>query len=212
MSKYVTTGISRSGTQTINEWIAHADKGMGTYYEVVFGSKHNYKSKDQVDCHIMHYENHEVVEKEGWETIVIIRDFFNLISSRLIRQERKKVDMTNLWLNHTAYYLKHPDRCILYDKWLTDDKYYKELQERYDLEPCERPTKFPKNGLGSGSSFGDKEIDKHKLIHRLDTFFERAHTGLKKEWWGYVNNDVIERNKEIFGFDFKEVMNKYPRA
>lgn len=144
--------------------------------------------------------------------ILILRDVFNLFASRLKmpfkpkRMENNEKVAEN-WLIHakefiTSNLLTNTIK-INYNKWFTNLEYRKNLSLSLNLNFTDEGLKEVPN-YGNGSSFDclsyNNKAQEMKVNKRFEEFLN------KKEYLRLFNKEVLETNKEIFGFNYLKIM------
>tara|TARA_Y100000588_G_scaffold310177_1_gene335560 strand:+ start:883 stop:1782 length:900 start_codon:yes stop_codon:yes gene_type:complete len=147
-------------------------------------------------------------ELSNYDVILILRDPFNLIASRLQNQRKNKsyvLEVPELWkkyaqefLGQTNYLSKFPKIInINYNHWFSSIEYRRSISNQLGL-------KFTDKGLnivskyGSGSSFEKLDLDgkaqNMEVLYRWDTFKND-----EKYLSMFQDNELLDLHEEIFG-------------
>lgn len=210
--------MRRSGNHAIIEWIAshflstiHHNDCSG-WKQVHNYSKHFYGCmRCERDLLIRSYEDFypSLEELNDSRTIVILRDWYNMMSSRLVtkrdyvknRHDKfyKSKKVVETWLEYAKLYKDYPNKFILYNKWVEDAEYRLSVQKNFGLDDSrDRYTSaFPESKVGHGSSF-----DKDKLnlcaVNERYKLLKLHHPDLYKS----LNNaEVNGYCEDIFGLN-----------
>jgi len=212
MKKYKVWGMRRSGNHAVIEWISsHFDKTI--HNNDIIQNKpwvtNIHGDSNFVDCCIDSYEDFspsEITEN----TIIILRDWYNLSASRLVSGRGWKDscrfpdthgynrNCAGVYLEYCKLWEKYPDNFILYNRWCTDEKYAQEIEERYGWKKVPRKDELPVSGIGGGSSFG---------IETGGGFEDRYLTVIKdhpNDWVDVCSNkDINYYSKKVFGLEIE---------
>lgn len=138
--------------------------------------------------------------------VLIIRDIFNFIASRLKRNyltvKTANQTFVSLWIEYAkeflgeTHYLQNNKICINYNQWFSDINYRKHIASLLEL-------KFTDAGLnvikGGGSSFNIREFDgkanQMNILKRWEYFKGN------QDFINLINNqELLEYSEKIFGF------------
>ena len=90
--------------------------------------------------------------------------------------------------------------CIIYNKWCYDEKYQKEIEDRYGWKRVLKHNNLPESGIGRGSSFGG-ELEKLSFNERYLKVIENY----PNDWVDMCSNKEINNySKKIFGLEVEE--------
>lgn len=127
--------------------------------------------------------------------IFIIRDIFNLISSRKKMMgcfsELAMKYYLDMYKEYKNQYRTDPDNTLLinYDKWLVDGDYRQEIADRLKLETNNENNVISE--VGGGSSFKTKQVDKMGLLTRYRSESEEYILNC-------LNKEVLEITRDNF--------------
>ncbi|HBE21064.1 MAG TPA: hypothetical protein DEG17_17385 [Cyanobacteria bacterium UBA11149] len=139
--------------------------------------------------------------------IIILRDPFNLLASRIKKNYMQVKDnsqtVLDLWLEYAKEYLGETDYfknqkvCINYNQWFIDPDYRKQLASQLEFQFSDAGINQVK-GQGGGSSFEGKEFDgkasEMDVLNRYKGFEnDPNYQELLK------NEEVLEYSRKIFG-------------
>ncbi|NER06925.1 MAG: hypothetical protein F6K17_32260 [Okeania sp. SIO3C4] len=144
--------------------------------------------------------------------LLIIRDPFNLIASRLKTSSKvpyflsvnsPNKTMIDLWLDYAkeylgeTNYLKHNKVCVNYSQWFTDIEYRRNIADKLQMEfsdaGIDKVTSF-----GGGSSFEGKEFDgKATSMDVLNRWQKVADNPRYRKLFN--NQEIFEYSERIFG-------------
>ncbi len=177
----------------------------------------------KLDCLLYSYEDYALSQITDWRfekkhelyfgrssvryDVIILRDPFNLIASRLkqgyLKVKAPEQTIINLWLEYAkeflgeTQYLKNNKLCINYNRWFIDYKYRQQLATKLKLE-------FTDTGInevkpqGGGSSFeGLKLNGKANEMKVLDRWKNFVYHPLYREVLN--NQELIAYSEKIFG-------------
>ena len=216
MKKFRIFGMRRSGNHAIIEWISsHFNKT--THFNDCLGWKdircrtnEIYGCGDNFDSVIYSYEdfapNNEEIKRA--ETILIFRDWYNMMSSRLLtnrdkvrhkHSEEESDEVLETWLEYAKLYCEHPNKFILYNHWATDPNYRKIIQKKFNLndEYDKFTSDFPKSKIGKGSSF-----DKNKLnLNNVNKRHQLIKLSNPEIYEKIINKEVTYYCKTIFNIE-----------
>jgi hypothetical protein len=185
------------------------------------------------DCLIYNYEDYDLskVFSDRFEKthdlylgktelrhdIIIIRDPFNLIASRLksnmISVKDFRQNFVDLWIAYAkeyvgeTNYLKHNKLCISYNQWCSNIDYRRSIADRLNLE-------FSDTGIDNIASHGGgSSFDKSNLN------IKASEMETSKRWKHYAddpyyrklvqNRELLFYAKQIFGNDLITEVNEY---
>tara|TARA_Y100000592_G_scaffold1325_1_gene2084 strand:+ start:880 stop:2427 length:1548 start_codon:yes stop_codon:yes gene_type:complete len=212
MKKYDIWGMRRTGNHAITEWIAsHFNKTI--HNNDIIQNKpwvtNLHGDGKIVDCYIDSYEDFEPGEINE-NTIILLRDWYNLSASRLnsgrgwknscryVNQHGYHRNCIEVYLKYCELWEKYPDNFILYNKWVEDKNYVKEIEKRYGWYHVARHDKLPESGIGGGSSFKDTSIG--SFTDRYLKIVEKY----PEEWVEICSNkEINEYSKKIFGIEIE---------
>ncbi len=143
--------------------------------------------------------------------ILIIRDPFNLLASRLktsykvpdfLSVNSQNKTMIDLWIDYVkeylgeTNYLKHNKICINYNQWFTDIEYRRQIAEKLQMEFSDAGIDRV-SGQGGGSSFEGKQFDgkatSMDVLNRWQKFCDDP------QYKQFFNQEVFEYSEQIFG-------------
>jgi hypothetical protein len=210
--------MRRSGNHAIIEWIAshflntvHFNDCWG-WKRLNYNSRHVYGcSKCKQELVIRSYEDFYPSKAEMGDnrTVVILRDFYNMMSSRLVTKrdhvrERHKqhyisTDIVGTWLQYAKLYDHYSDKFILYNKWVSDPNYRLKVQNNLGLDILRGNfvSQFPQSGVGKGSSF-DKDVLNLGEVNERYRVLRKERPELYKKLY---NEEVRIYCKNIFNLD-----------
>jgi hypothetical protein len=139
--------------------------------------------------------------------IVILRDPFNLMASRLkknyITVKTPNTNVIDLWINHAKEFtgetnqLKNNKIVVNYNQWFMDIDYRRELTSQLKIDFTDAGVDQVKS-YGGGSSFDGENLDgkatKMDVLNRYKMF--REHPEYKKL---LENEELLEYSYRIFG-------------
>jgi hypothetical protein len=139
--------------------------------------------------------------------ILVLRDHFNLIASRLknkvnfIRNSTVKdsARILNMWKNYAREFLKDKSDflCINYNTWCVSEDYRKEISKTLGLDFCDKGHKYVAP-QGGGSSFDKRDFNgKANEMKVFDRWKVVADDSLFKEI--VFDEECIELSKKVFG-------------
>jgi hypothetical protein len=212
LKKYNVWGLRRSGNHTIIEWIASHFKKTYHQNDII---QHKpwvtnfYGNGKQIDCLIDSFEDFEPSEINE-NTIILLRDWYNLSASRLnsgrgwetscrqIDRHAYNRKCAEVYLKYCKLWEKYPDNFILYNKWVEDKNYAREIEKRYGWVNVSRHDKLPTSGIGNGSSFSDKTNSgfNDRYLNIIEKYPE--------DWKQICSNEEInEYSKKIFDIEIE---------
>tara|TARA_Y100000816_G_scaffold290949_1_gene280929 strand:+ start:734 stop:2260 length:1527 start_codon:yes stop_codon:yes gene_type:complete len=209
LKKYNVWGMRRCGNHAIIEWISKHFEGTLHNNDIIQNKPwliKMYGNCNFVECHIDSYEDFppEIVDKN---TIIILRDWYNMCASRLISgrgwKHSCRYDDTHgyvrsceeVYLQYCKLWEKYPNNFIIYNKWCTDIDYQKEIENKYGWCRVNRTDNMPESGIGNGSSFEHTELS-------FDTRYLDVMEKYPNEWVEICSNKKInDYSKIIFGIE-----------
>jgi hypothetical protein len=218
-------GMRRSGNHAIIEWIArHFHKTL--HYNECWGwekvncrSEHIYGDKNSnmsPDLIIYSYEDFcpSIEEAEDARSIIILRDWYNMMSSRII-SGRDKVkyrhhqgfyndNILETWLEYIKVYELNKDKTIIYNKWSVDSDYRISIAKTLNLKNISDDKyikEFPLSKIGNGSSFEKDKINT-ELINERYKLLKKMNNKLYKEM---LKNEVVGHCKTIFNIEILDI-------
>jgi hypothetical protein len=221
-------GLSRSGNHAIIFWMIHnlVDEVQDIGHEI-------YIDKDRKLCYINNtglyhrilknnfpYDSFEYAIKSYEDrhfqtdtTIIILRDFLNLLCSRYQKYNRNKCNicldnsyicdlyfLIQVWKQHS----RSPKRIILYNEWLLSKSYRDKIsKDKLNIENINDNIDYIP-AIGDGSSFGkDFIIDKQSYLKRYELVDLPQH--MKKII--LEDQELLDINKNIFNIDIQKLLN-----
>ncbi|MBD3248768.1 hypothetical protein GF336_01870 [Candidatus Woesearchaeota archaeon] len=131
--------------------------------------------------------------------VLILRDPFNLFASQMKSRWISYSDIkynVQIWKEYAREFLEGSmlDNFvgINYNRWVVDKEYRKETASKFGFESDESVIRVV-SSYGSGSSFGDKEISKEKLMSRWESFKDN------EDYRFLFDKEVFELSEKIFG-------------
>ena len=214
VNKYNVWGMRRCGNHAITEWISsHFTKTL--HNNDIIQNKpwliKTYGQGNYVDCQIDSFEDYPPQEKDIDEnTIIILRDWYNMSASRLVSgrgwkrscrfddQHGYTRSCEEVYLAYCKLWEKYPSNFIVYNKWVSDEEYQKEIEDRYGWKRVSRLDKLPESGIGNGSSFKNTSL-------AFDERYLEVVENSPYEWIDIcANKEINEYSKRIFGIEIGE--------
>lgn len=211
--KYDVWGMRRCGNHTITEWIAsHFNKTL--HNNDIIQSKpwliKTYGNGNYIDCEIDSFEDFPPSDEEiDDNTIIILRDWYNMSASRLVSgrgweyscrfndQHGYTRSCEEVYLEYCRLWEKYPNNFIIYNDWVSDEDYRKQIEARYGWSYSPRLENLPESGIGNGSSFKDSKLS---FDERYLTIVENY----PQEWIRICSNSKINKySKLIFGIEIE---------
>jgi hypothetical protein len=216
MTHYLIYGLMRAGNHAIIEWLAaHYDHALH-HNDITRRGANNYHEYGNLelvpDCTLYSVETEEPFQLLGIATnvipspsarkIAILRDYYNMQAS-LIRLGRTRTwargiyrTYKTLWPQFAKAYIAGPQDFVVYNRWVQDDGYLKELEGRYGLRAIPRQSNLPLSGIGWGSSF-DKTCQWNERWREMNT--------LDWVWRDALDcPEARELNEQIFGWSLQD--------
>lgn len=205
--------IRRSGGHAIIEWLAkhykhtrHCNDCFTWASDDCWRIKNYGDIEAEIDLQLYSYEDFSPLLDRIDDSIVVLRDFYNIAASRLKSDRgldtcRKPFDrdfggrsLEDVWIDYALLYLKRPDRFILYNYWHTNQNYRNMLEYRWDL-PGTVPysAEFPESKIGNGSSFNKN----YSFNDRYKEFFDAEYSTFKRL---FCNDYINKLNEMVFGW------------
>lgn len=213
LNKYDVWGMRRCGNHAIIEWISsHFTKTL--HNNDIIQNKpwliKTYGEGNYVDCQIDSFEDFPPKEEDITKnTIIILRDWYNMSASRLVsgrgwqhscrydNQHGYTRSCEEVYLEYCKLWEKYPNNFIIYNKWVSDVEYQREIESRFGWNTVQRIDKLPESGIGNGSSFKDTKLSFDERY--LDVIENHPY-----EWVKICSNEKInEYSKRIFGIEIE---------
>lgn len=194
-------GLRRSGNHVIIEWIlSHFSKGLhindnDKNSRWVWENDVLIKSNKEIDYDILIESYEDVIpEKIDENTFIILRDWYNICSSRYISKRGwenscKNQNCVDVYTHYCNLYYNNKSNFILYNFLMEDDIYVKKVEKQLNLSEHKKiPNTLPKSKIGGGSSFNNL----NKLNRRYINLIENH----KNEWNKIKSFKVINQHME----------------
>lgn len=134
------------------------------------------------------------------KTVFILRDFYNYAASKIKTAQKRDTSFSSawragdrkVWIEFAMLAMKQPEKFILFNRWLTEEDYRKEVAGRFGWEAAEYRQEISE--YGGGSSFtGVKPIeDTSVLLNRYSEMLD--------EVTEVANDRVHCLNEQLFGW------------
>ncbi|NEP03880.1 MAG: hypothetical protein F6K25_09825 [Okeania sp. SIO2G4] len=143
--------------------------------------------------------------------ILIIRDPFNLLASRLkisskvayfLSVNSPNKTMIDLWLDYAkeylgeTNYLKHNKVCVNYNQWFADVEYRRNIADKLQMEFSDAGIDMV-TSFGGGSSFEGKEFDGKATS--MDVLNRWRKVVDNPQYKKFFNREIFEYSERIFG-------------
>lgn len=110
-------------------------------------------------------------------TVLILRDFYNCVSSRLEAEKKPGAKKRfwregdeQVWIDQARWALDHPEQVVLFNRWLSDDAYRADVKDRYGMNYAPYTSKVQKFGGGSSFTGYTTPADHRALSNRFLSF------------------------------------------
>jgi len=197
--------MKRSGQHAIINWMMAQSKGSRHFNNCkiknkVLVTKRGGKRIENGDClTICNIEDRRInMSFEHVKYIVILRDPFNLVASRLYTDYLKMgTKMRTRWKSHVKKALT--DERIIdinYNEWFKDVNYRRQLADRLGLSFTDAGlNRIPKIG---GSSFDGNRYD--GKAQQMDVMNRWKSYVNNKSFWKEIDGEMVELSKQYFDF------------
>jgi hypothetical protein len=152
--------------QKLDTFIYWNDKTKVYYYNDC--GDHKYPYVDSYNYLIRNYEDCWFYNQN--KPIIIIRDFINLLASRIKKNTFNNLDIDSLitlWKCHAKMILKKKAIGIIYNRWLIDQKYRNKISKKIGIPNFfDQIDYIPEVGQGSSFSSLEPETDKLNYLKR----------------------------------------------
>ena len=168
-----------------------------------------FKSYEDVSC----CEDTSVIYKNS-DTVYIVRDFINLLCSRYKKrigarrvlghrgQFKSFQDLIDIWKFHVSKFFLTPEKCIIYNKWLTDKDYRNIVSETLGIKnTVDNINYVPPMGNGSSYILNSRESD----IQNYNLRYKLTDLPLTMLATIFKDRELIELNKSIFNLDLEKI-------
>lgn len=217
-------GLSRSGNHAIIFWIIH------NYVDSVKNiGKEIYIDENQTLCYLNNVNIYESILKNNFPlkhfniaiksyediefnkntTIIILRDFLNLLCSRYKKYSKNicfneyyicdLLRLINVWKQHTY----SPKKTIKYNNWLVSKEYRDKISEQIVgiFNRSDNINYMPDIGGGSSFEINDQQ-DAEQYISRY------KQVKIPKYMIDYILSDkeLLDLNKKIFSIDIEKIL------
>lgn len=212
-------GMRRSGNHAIIEWIAshfqktlHYNECWG-WENIQYRSEHIYGNKNNSSPNLIIYSYEDFCPSEEEikddRSIIILRDWYNMMSSRIITNRNtakyrhedgfNNIDILGVWLEYVERYKYHKNKTIIYNNWAINKNYRKIISNifQFNSDYDRYTTELPSSKIGCGSSF-EKDSITTNLINDRYKLLKDSHPNLYDK---ILNNQVVQPCKEIFDIE-----------
>lgn len=217
-------GLSRSGNHAIIFWMIHnlVDSVKDIGHEIFIDSQkklcyinnagfYHKILKDNFPCENFQYviKSYEDRHFQEETTIIIVRDFLNLLCSRFAKYNNRKNNicldnnyicdlhhLIEVWKQHT----RSPKRILLYNEWFLSKQYRDKIfKEKFHTSNLIDNTSYISD-IGEGSSFSDETgydyLNRYKLVN-LPTHMKKIIL---------EDTELLCINKNIFNIDIQNIL------
>lgn len=225
MKEYNIYGLSRSGNHAIIFWIIHnfvdsithignsihIDNNRILCYINNFNTfEGQIKNNFPCDLFPVVIKSYEDIEFNKNTSIIILRDFINLLSSRYKKYQPNicldnkyicdLIRLINIWKQHT----KSPIKTILYNKWLVSKEYRDMVSTKIVGIDNNKDNTSYVSSFGEGSSFSDSSTRQNSFEYL--TRYKKVK--LPQYIIDYILQDqeLLDINKQIFDLDIRAIL------
>lgn len=189
-------GLGRSGTNCIHKWFQNQTE-----------IKIKRKESQHVRNHLTALEN-----MENETTFYIIRDWYNLIYSRIYYQLNKNYSIIStdkqiqeyknynkIWKETIIQYIKTPEKFIVYHEWCFNNDYKKKILERVNINIKTTESKLTHSGCSIAKDFENNKTSQNlNILERYKLQIEEV-----EKFKDYIYDEECNYlSKKVFGKDF----------
>lgn len=201
---FLVFSMKRSGQHAIINWMMAQSKGSRHFNNCkiknkVIVTKRGKRIKDGGHLTICNFEDRPIgMPFERAKYVVILRDPFNLVASRLRSTHPKMgTKMQMPWKQHVKKALV--DKRVIdvnYNEWFKDVEYRRQLADRLGLN-------FTDAGLNRVPKIGGSSFDRHRYdgkAQQMDVLNRWKAYVNDNNFWKQIDEEMVELSRQYFDF------------